>query len=105
MGFILFKEEFMERLTLCWSIWSKSAQSLSKWSSIKFFCLNLDQSFSWKLDFWVEGFDRILGTNENWGKWSDVVVVMLPHIISWEKKIGKYIDNESFWIANSSSWM
>ena len=27
------------------------------------------------LDFWIEGFDRILETNENWGKWSDLVTL------------------------------
>ena len=43
--------------------------------------------FSQKLDFWVEGFDRMLGTDDNWGKWSDVVAIMLPDIISWEIKL------------------
>ena len=43
--------------------------------------------FSQKLDFWVEGFDRMLGTDDNWGKWSDVVAIMLSDIISWEIKL------------------
>ena len=38
-------------------------------------------------DFWVEGFDIILWTNENWGKWSDIVAVMLPDIILWKIKL------------------
>ena len=33
----------------------------------------------------------MLGTNENWGKWSDIVAVMLPDIIlreiSFENKL------------------
>ena len=29
----------------------------------------------------MEGFDRTLGTNENWDKWSDTVAVMSPDII------------------------
>ena len=34
------------------------------------------------------GFDKILvGTNKNWGKWSDVVAVILPGIIYCEMKL------------------
>ena len=35
----------------------------------------------------LEGFDRILETDKNLGKWPDIVAVMLPDIISWEIKL------------------
>ena len=44
--------------------------------------LNFDQFFHKIVDFWLEGFDKIFGTNKNWGKWSDMVAVMLADIIS-----------------------
>ena len=44
--------------------------------------LNFDQFFHKIVDFWLEGFDRIFGTNKNWSKWSDMVAVMLADIIS-----------------------
>ena len=40
-----------------------------------------------KLELWIEGFDKTLGTNENWGKWSDIVAVMLPEwkrVFQWQ---------------------
>ena len=44
--------------------------------------LNFDQSLSKKLAFWRGGFDKIFGTNKNWGKWSNMVTVLLPDIAS-----------------------
>ena len=41
-----------------------------------------------KLELWIEGFDKTIGTNENWGKWSDIVAVMLP-----EWKIDTKLEN------------
>ena len=36
------------------------------------------------MDFWHELFESTLGANKNWGRWSDIVTVMLPEITSWE---------------------
>ena len=33
---------------------------------------------------WQDGFENILGTNTNCGRWSNIVAVMLPEITSWE---------------------
>ena len=55
---------------------------------------------SFIIDFWVGGFDRILGTNENWGKWSDIVAVMLPDIISGEIKLENILSMRVFeWLV------
>ena len=35
-------------------------------------------------DFWQDGFESKLGANKNCGRWSDIMAVMLPEIISWE---------------------
>ena len=52
------------------------------------------------MDFWVGGFGRILGTNENWGKWSDIVAVMLPDIISGEIKLENILSMRVFeWLV------
>ena len=48
------------------------------------------------MDFWVGGFGRILGTNENWGKWSDLVVIMLLDIISGEIKLENILSSRVF---------
>ena len=50
------------------------------------------------LDLWVEGFDRILGTNETWGKWSYIVSV--PAIISGEIKLENKLSMRVFeWLV------
>ena len=42
----------------------------------------------------------MLGTNENWGKWSDIVVVMLPDIISGEIKLENILSMRVFeWLV------
>ena len=46
--------------------------------------------------FWVGGFDKILGTNENWGKRSDIVAVMLPGIILGEIKFENILSMRCF---------
>ena len=46
--------------------------------------------------FWVGGFDKILGTNENWGKRSDIVAVMLPGIISGGIKVENILSMRCF---------
>ena len=33
-----------------------------------------------KLELWIEGFDKTIGTNENWGKWSDIVAVYVARM-------------------------
>ena len=40
-----------------------------------------------KLELWIEGFDKTIGKNENWGKWLDIVAVILPEweIPNWKK--------------------
>ena len=48
------------------------------------------------MDFWVGEFGRILGTNENWGKWSDLVVIMLLDIISGEIKLENILSSRVF---------
>ena len=48
------------------------------------------------MDFWVGGFGWILGTNENWGKWSDLVVIMLLDIISGEIKLENILSSRVF---------
>ena len=48
----------------------------------------------------VEEFDRILGTNENSGKWSDIVAVMLPDIVSWKIKLENILYVRAFeWLV------
>ena len=41
-------------------------------------------------------FDRILGTNENWGKCSDIVAIMSPDIISGEIKLENILSMRVF---------
>ena len=50
--------------------------------------------------YWVNGFDRILGTNENWGKWWDIIAVMLPDIISGRIKLENILPMRVFeWLV------
>ena len=59
-----------------------------------------DQLDQKKSDFWVIDFDRILGTNGKWGKWSDTVAVTLPDIISWEQKLENILSMRVFeWLV------
>ena len=42
----------------------------------------------------------MLGTNENWSKWSDIFVVVLPDIISGEIKFENILSMKVFqWLA------
>ena len=36
------------------------------------------------MDFWHDVFESTQGANKTWGRWSDIVAVMLPEILSWE---------------------
>ena len=36
------------------------------------------------MDFWHEFFESTLGANKDWSRWSDIGVVMLPEMTSWE---------------------
>ena len=48
----------------------------------------------------MEGFDRILCTNENWGKWLDMVAPMLQDIISGEIKLENMLSKRVFeWLV------
>ena len=48
----------------------------------------------------LEGFDRILETDENLGKWPDIVAVMLPDIHSWEIKLKNILSVRVFeWLV------
>ena len=91
MEFILIKKESIERFTfdaLNWSFVDQFKvsqpnlyQSLSKY---KVFLLNFWPIYFMKVRFLGRRFDRILGTNGHLRKWSGIVAVMLPDIISWE---------------------
>ena len=43
-----------------------------------------------------EGFEKVLGSNKNWDKWSDIVAVMLPDIISCEIKLENILPMRNF---------
>ena len=44
--------------------------------------------------------ERILGTNENWGKWSVIVAVMLPHIVPREIQLENILSIRDFeWLV------
>ena len=63
-------------------IFIKSSLSTEKWSRIKFSQSNLDQSLPWIFDLLPNILPNILGTIAIWGRWSDVVAVKLPNIMS-----------------------
>ena len=52
-------------------------------------------------DFWPEFFESTLGANKNWGRWSDIVKVMLLEITSWEI----ILENIYQWVNSNSSWL
>ena len=64
------------------SVFNKSFQSTEKESRIKFSQPNLDQSFSYRLDLLPEILPNVSGIIENWGRWSEMVAVKLPDIMS-----------------------
>ena len=42
----------------------------------------------------------MLETNENWGKWSDIVAFMLPDVISWEISLENILSMRLFeWLV------
>ena len=54
-----------------------------------------------KLDFWLEWFEQIFGTNKSWGKWSDMIAAILPDIISSETKLKNIFSMRMFaWLRN-----
>ena len=53
--------------------------------------LKLLQSCSKKLDMLLGEFLKISGTMRNWGRWSNIVTVRLPDIISVEIMLGKIL--------------
>ena len=63
------------------SIFHKSSQSAKKLSRIKFSQSNLE-SLSEILDLLPEILLNTLGIIENWDRWSDMVAVKLPDIMS-----------------------
>ena len=66
----------------------------------------LDQSCSKMLDFLLGVFEKMWSLIRNWGKWSDMVDVRLPEIISWEIYIiEKNIVNNRLWMGSKSSWL
>ena len=36
------------------------------------------------MDFWHDAFESTLEANKNWGRWFNILAVMLTEIISWE---------------------
>ena len=36
------------------------------------------------MDFWHDVFESTLVANKNWGRWLDIVAVMLLEMLSWE---------------------
>ena len=52
-------------------------------------------------DFWPEFSESTLGANKNWGRWSDIVKVMLLEITSWEI----ILENIYQWVNSNSSWL
>ena len=63
------------------SVFNKSSQSAKKLSRIKFSQSNLE-SLSKILDLLPEILLNILGIIENWDRWSEMVAVKLPDIMS-----------------------
>ena len=66
--------------------------------------LNFDQFCHKIVHFWLEGFDRMFGTNKNWGKWSDMVAVMLADIISYVIKLEKIFSVVPEWLVILLDW-
>ena len=58
---------------------------------MKFSLLNFDQSLSRMFDLLHKGFDSTLGANKNWGRSTDMVVVMFPDIASHESTFDKIL--------------
>ena len=64
------------------SIFNKFSQSTEKWSKMKFCRSNLSQSLSYILDLLPEMLSNLLRNTENWGRWSEIMAVKLPDIMS-----------------------
>ena len=51
----------------------------------------MDQSLSWIFDLLPKILPNILGTIANWGRWSDMVAVKLPEIMSGSITFGNIL--------------
>ena len=68
---------------------------------MKFSLLNFDQSFSKTFELLYEGFQWILGANKNCGRWSEIVAVRFPDIISLESIFQKILSMRVFeWLVS-----
>ena len=66
-----------------------------------FSLLNFDQSLSKISDLLWEGFERISGATKNWGRWSEIVSVRFPNIISLESLLEKMLSVRVFkWLVS-----
>ena len=59
-------------------------QSISKKSNTNFSWSKFDQSLSKTLDLLEGGSANVLGEIKNCGRWSEIVAVILPEIMSFE---------------------
>ena len=82
--FIGSRKLFVAELTFFSSRFKILGQSISKKSNTKFSWSKFDQSFSKTLDLLEGGSANVLGEIRNCGRWSEIVAVILPEIMSFE---------------------
>ena len=72
-------------------------------SGVQFVVLSVKSFYKHTLCYhWSKGFGswQTYGTNENWGKWSGIVAIMVPDIISWKIKLENILSMRVFeWLV------
>ena len=54
------------------------------------------------MDFCCDACESTSGAKRNWGRWSDIVAVMLPDIM--RNYIREYVVSKGFWVTYNSRW-